>query len=674
MGETCLPDQERRPLLSNSCLATSRTHSRSASYGSYLPRYSLDTQQLKRLLPDDVKASKVFEAPFYSGLEEVCPSQHSIGNHEEEAPVPPAVPPWEKGHSHKDSLIESDVLFTDTYFLKECEKQLISLFDHISTHLSQISTEIDQHKLMMAHRHAPVHGVVINEDLEDKASIKSDSYEDDASSIGGDSGIEDDHLTSPKGFLSRIREVVNSLRSSLETTVQQLDEMVGLYDERTNGNLGRLTLSKHNNHRDSLQEQLKYSLQKIDKELEDLQKKESDDLKIATISLRARSEGLGCTGVMAFCLLLVTILFMTFLAGYFPSERWIIVLRLLRSPLTIVLFMFLFGFNLMAWTRVKIDYIRIFDFPLDGVPTPQVMFRIASIFTILFSFLSIVCFVSNHHFLYITDKAVALSMWLTLLLFLFNPLKIFYRSSRYALVLVMVRILIAPLPRVKFGDFWLADQTNSMIPLLLDLQFLLCYSGMSTWNKSLQLRTCTSSNNGIIPIISCLPALWRFMQCLRCFQRTRQIAHLINAVKYFTTFPVVIFALIFSLKVNPTISFSKLTFKDVGWIIILWFISSLVHALYTFFWDIKMDWGLFCFNQGTILRPKLYYPKWVYIIAIVFDFVVRFACAVKLTLAIVYHIDSDVIYFILIIAELLRRWVWNFFRIEHEEIIRSAKL
>ena len=87
-----------------------------------------------------------------------------------------------------------------------------------------------------------------------------------------------------------------------------------------------------------------------------------------------------------------------------------------------------------------------------------------------------------------------------------------------------------------------------------------------------------------------------------------------------------------------------------------------------------MDWGLFCFSKGTLLRPTLYYPKFVYVIAIIFDFVIRFACAIKLTLAIVYHYDSDIIYFALIIAELLRRWVWNFFRIEYEDILRRRRV
>ena len=717
--EDCI-DGEDAPLLS-----VKKTHARKASYGSYLPRYSLDRSHLKRLLssstlPDPAvspstppqvspatKDSPFFAEPLYTRLEGAGARQEGAGLRSEDShssscprdqqggeyrpPVSPIerraaseVPPTFRRHCQRDSLIDSSIIYSDGSFVAECERQLIGLLDYVETHLKQVNDDLQQqrdklkmntHQSLLPISSLPPNNSVINEDPEDKDSIRSDadhsnSLPSDTTSIGGDSGIEDDHLTTPKGFLSRIKEVVESLVSSMETTVKQLDDMVGVYDERSHGNLGRSTLSRHLQRRNSLQEQLKDSLKKIDKELDNLYEQEERNVKITDTLNQAKKDRLGCLGLLSLCLLLVTIAFMSFLAGYFPSKRWVIVLRLLRSPLTIILFMFLFGFNVMAWSRFNIDFVRIFEFPIDSIPTPRVMFNMGSFFTFFFSLLSAVCFFSTDRYLFIMNKVIAAVMWSTLLLFLINPLKILYRSGRFSLVMVFVRIIMSPLPVVKFGDFWLADQLNSMVPLLLDVQFFLCYCGItSSWKNELDLKSCTVSGNGVRPIISCLPALWRFWQTLRCYQRTRKFAHLVNSVKYFTTFPVVVFAFIFTVTVKGE-SWKSLTFDRVGWIIIMWSISSVIHSLYTFFWDVKMDWGLFCFSKRMLLRPTLYYPKFVYVIAIIFDFIIRFACAIKLTLAIVYHYDSDIIYFALIIAELLRRWVWNFFRIEYEDILR----
>ena len=41
------------------------------------------------------------------------------------------------------------------------------------------------------------------------------------------------------------------------------------------------------------------------------------------------------------------------------------------------------------------------------------------------------------------------------------------------------------------------------------------------------------------------------------------------------------------------------------------------------------------------------------------------------SLAIVWHLDSDLPYTGLVVAEILRRFVWNFFRVEYQQILRS---
>lgn len=38
-----------------------------------------------------------------------------------------------------------------------------------------------------------------------------------------------------------------------------------------------------------------------------------------------------------------------------------------------------------------------------------------------------------------------------------------------------VRILFAPFFYVGFADFWLADQLTSLVPALLDFQYLVCF-------------------------------------------------------------------------------------------------------------------------------------------------------------------------------------------------------
>lgn len=54
---------------------------------------------------------------------------------------------------------------------------------------------------------------------------------------------------------------------------------------------------------------------------------------------------------------------------------------------------------------------------------------------------------------------------------------------------------------------------------------------------------CHTNQYGIRPIISILPAMFRFIQCLKRYLKTRQFfPHIVNSLKYSTTFLVVMFS------------------------------------------------------------------------------------------------------------------------------------
>jgi hypothetical protein len=54
---------------------------------------------------------------------------------------------------------------------------------------------------------------------------------------------------------------------------------------------------------------------------------------------------------------------------------------------------------------------------------------------------------------------------------------------------------------------------------------------------------CGGISYGIRPLVMCLPAWWRFAQCLRRYRESRLVfPHIVNAGKYSTTFLVVLFS------------------------------------------------------------------------------------------------------------------------------------
>lgn len=95
---------------------------------------------------------------------------------------------------------------------------------------------------------------------------------------------------------------------------------------------------------------------------------------------------------------------------------------------------------------------------------------------------------------------------------------------------------------MNFADFWLADQLNSMATALLDFHFLTCfYITNGNWLEAGDTTQCMSGSLIVRPIVNCLPAWFRFAQCIRRYRDSKEaFPHLANAGKYSTTFLVVI--------------------------------------------------------------------------------------------------------------------------------------
>ena len=104
------------------------------------------------------------------------------------------------------------------------------------------------------------------------------------------------------------------------------------------------------------------------------------------------------------------------------------------------------------------------------------------------------------------------------------------------------RIFLAPFFPVKFADFWIADQMNSLSVVLLDIEYFICFMvyGLHFPDWAIQ---CGSVKYVVRPVFAALPAWFRFAQCLRRYYDTRAaFPHLVNAGKYSTSFFVVFFS------------------------------------------------------------------------------------------------------------------------------------
>lgn len=209
--------------------------------------------------------------------------------------------------------------------------------------------------------------------------------------------------------------------------------------------------------------------------------------------------------------------------------------------------------------------------------------------------------------------------------------------------------------------------------------------------------------------ISCsIPYIIRLRQCLSEYfdsgGRTRR--HLWNAIKYASAFPVII--------VSATQKRADRYVAATGSVPSTWWISDInlfrlwqvvvfregktekvdtlyrmvfviINSMYSFWWDISMDWSLIKVTRTTTtgsnqqqpssfvvrFRKHLHFsePVW-YFGAMVIDFVLRTTWSLKLSSHLyVKRLEGSI--FMMEFLEVIRRWVWVIFRMENEWVKRS---
>uniref|UniRef100_U9SQA1 EXS domain-containing protein n=1 Tax=Rhizophagus irregularis (strain DAOM 181602 / DAOM 197198 / MUCL 43194) TaxID=747089 RepID=U9SQA1_RHIID len=188
----------------------------------------------------------------------------------------------------------------------------------------------------------------------------------------------------------------------------------------------------------------------------------------------------------------------------------------------------------------------------------------------------------------------------------------------------------------------------------------------------------------IAPLFTSIPYVIRFKQCMTEYigSNRNDKRHLFNAFKYASAFPVILFSVL-----QKWYKYEALTAQSIVWIshstlFRLWIISVAFNSMYSFYWDVVMDWKLDFFSPaypGTLipglqLRSNLHFNEsFIYYVAIFIDFLLRFTWSLKLSshLHIIHQLEGGV--FLMELLEVMRRWLWIFFRLESAHVEKFDK-
>ncbi|KAF6171809.1 hypothetical protein GIB67_007330 [Kingdonia uniflora] len=325
----------------------------------------------------------------------------------------------------------------------------------------------------------------------------------------------------------------------------------------------------------------------------------------------------------------------------------------------VILHMLMYSANIYFWRRYRVNYPFIFGFKEGRSLGYREVFHLGvglSALALAGVLLNLDMEMNPRTKSYETlTELVPLGLVTVIVLITFCPFNIIYRSSRFFLIRAVFRSFCAPLYKVTTVDMILADQLTSQVQTFRSLEFYVCYYGWGDFRK----RQNTCGNNDVFNtfyfIIAVIPYWIRMVQSIRICIDDNDMIWGYNALKYFSTIIAVIMRTGYELKKGNT------------WLILA-VLSSAISGVYSTYWDLVVDWGLLQKkSKNRWLRNKVVLPhKSAYYGAMVVNVILRFAWLQSvLGVRDLPHIHRRALIAIVASLEILRRGIWNFFRIEY---------
>jgi xenotropic and polytropic retrovirus receptor 1 len=328
------------------------------------------------------------------------------------------------------------------------------------------------------------------------------------------------------------------------------------------------------------------------------------------------------------------------------------------------------GVSVYTWTRFRINYIFLFDLNPKIVSSPISIFNDAVDETLVFLVLMLLYYKAGAHDIpnIIPTGYIPAMLVLYTIYCLIFPLR-----TRVPMWKTIFHVLSAPFVSPTFFTIYIADVFTSMVKVFQDIAWTICFmiSGDFLNNEDSQQVALHQwqhafwYKNVLIPLI-CLFPLWiRFNQCLRRYTDTgKRIPNIPNAFKYAMSQMVTLFGAFHPLYLmHRPHDVHGIPLFQLFWMAI--FVAS---SLYSFCWDVFMDWGLGDAKYAYLSQRLMFPHRSTYYCVIVVDIVLRFMWVLTLVppqsgarFEVPQYLTA-----VTMALELMRRTIWGFFRLENE--------
>lgn len=365
----------------------------------------------------------------------------------------------------------------------------------------------------------------------------------------------------------------------------------------------------------------------------------------------------------------------------------------------------MWGVSMQVWRRAGIDFVKLLELEhteVAAAPQPEQSVYHASANICMMFLLAFIVFnkaVRGGYFGKENDLTFAHAIPATLVIFCIARM-FFPCQTRQSWLHMLWRVLAAPFYLVNFRDGYIGDLLTSLVRVFVPLCFSVLYVSETAYAWLSNDLALTTERSGawltdafyykflLLPVLTLFPLWLRLLQCLRRSVDTgKRWPHIGNALKYTSAIIVIAYG-----TFQPEIRHNP-----------VWVACFVFATLFQFTWDLTQDWGMVQFappryipvgtssgvaaidclvNMNVSFRKtRLLGPLSNYIAVILFNLTLRFAWTLTLMPPPADLGETRTLYVfmmrhlgpLLASAEIVRRMVWGFFRLEWEQIEQMNK-
>ena len=366
-------------------------------------------------------------------------------------------------------------------------------------------------------------------------------------------------------------------------------------------------------------------------------------------------------GILLILIVLCIMIMIYFHIDMDDDAKFKTIFPMFRGYIVFILYYWFLGLNVYVWNLYHINYQVAFDFDNHYSDVMSICGR-AAFFSILVIFM-LLCYMIERTEIPILYDLVSfipleftpLVCWVVTFCYLFYPFHNFNYLGRIYLFDLFFESMASITVKNHLRHTWFGDQLTSLTGPLRDFEYTMCYYTHYFETVEEKKRLC-NNHRPIVLCVNLLPYVVRLLQCIKTIaDNNKFFPDILNCGKYTLSILVAI-----SSYYSTTIAFFGKT----------WLIIAVTSSCYSYCWDMKMDYGLLQKGENYPLRNELIYEnKKIYVIAMVLNFFGRFAWVLTISPEVVYRfIRPEFFSMIIYLIEMLRRGMWNFFRIELKHI------